>query len=123
MRAAGIDKAVAVSLSTLHYTDVDSFKAINSQVTWCFEAGQPPANHPFGAYFTDLGANTPNLAKRLRIPKVKLEYLFGFVGTDGLIPLPGGRGEHIFYCPVDYYVTTDRQDYAGPASDAPETCQ
>jgi hypothetical protein len=108
---------------TLHYTDNAGSNAIGSQIVWCFEASQPPGEHPFGAYFTDLGPETPNLAKRLRIPRSKLEFMFCFEGREGLKNLPGGRGEHIFYSPEDYLVDEDRQEFDGPSHEAPEQCK
>jgi hypothetical protein len=100
--------------SMYHYTDEDGYKAIKSQVVWRFVASQPPGNHPFGAYFTTLGRNTPNLAQRLRIPRSKVEYVFEFVDVGDLKPLPGGRGQYIFYSPTDYLVDQPRQLYSGP---------
>lgn len=52
-----------------HYTDRDGYNAIVSQPIWRFVASQPPGDHPFGAYFTDLPPTTKNLANRLRIPR------------------------------------------------------
>lgn len=92
-----------------HYTDRDSYNAISSQRVWCFKASQPPGDHPFGAYFTTLPSDTPNLAKRLRIPRSKLAYFFEFLDIGDLTPLPGGRGEYIFYSPEDYLAEPDRQ--------------
>jgi hypothetical protein len=96
-----------------HYTDRDGYNAIGSQGTWLFHAGQPPGDHPVGAYFTTLGPDTKNLAQRLRIPRSKVKYVFEFSGSDGLEPLPGGRGEYIFYSPTDYEVEPSRQIFAG----------
>lgn len=92
-----------------HYTDKEGYNAIRSQVVWCFKASQPPGNHPFGAYFTDLPPSTPNLAKRLGIPRIKLADYFEFIDVGDLTPLPGQRGDHICYSPSDYQVTPDRQ--------------
>ena len=96
-------------MSMFHYTDQVSFDAIRSQVAWYFEASQPPANHPFGAYFTTLGRETKNLAQRLRIPKSKIQYFFEFDAIGDLKALPGGRGQYIFYSPTDYEVEKSRQ--------------
>jgi hypothetical protein len=64
---------------------------------------------PQGAYFTTLGPGEKNLAKRLRIPKAKLEYVFCFTDGTGLKALEGGRGAFIFYSPDDYQVEEERQ--------------
>src|SRR6266849_6159819 len=95
-----IERAQAMN----HFTDRDGYNAISSQPVWVFIAAQPPGSHPFGAYFTTLPLETPNLAQRLRIPKSKLKYIFVFSGDQGLTPLPGGRGEYIFYSGTDYPV-------------------
>jgi hypothetical protein len=39
---------------------------------------------PRGAYFTDLPENEPMLAKKLRIPRDKLHYVFAFVDGGDL---------------------------------------
>lgn len=91
----------------LHYTDQEGWNAIRSQVDWLFRAYQPPGNHPLGAYFTTLPPNTPNLAKKLRIPRRKLEFVFCFLRNDGLLQLPGGRGDYVWYSPSDYLVKND----------------
>lgn len=96
-----------------HYTNLASYNAIRASTVWRFIAGQPPGNHPFGAYFTTLPPGTPNLAKKLRIPASKLGYVFIFVDVGDLTPLPGGRGAYIFYSPIDYHVVEDRQIYHG----------
>ena len=92
-----------------HYTDKSGYNAIVSQVVWRFIAGQPPGKHPFGAYFTTLPPATRNLASRLRIPKAKMASFFEFVDIGDLNPLPGGRGEYVYYSPDDYTVELDRQ--------------
>jgi len=99
-----------------HYTNKKAYHAVVSQPTWVFKAAQPPLprEHPFGAYFTDLPIDTPKLALRLRIPKRKIEYFFAFEDAGDLHRITGGRGEHIFYSPVDYAVVEDRQ---GPHGD------
>jgi hypothetical protein len=96
-----------------HFTDKAGYDAIGSQVDWCFKAGQPPGNHPKGAYFTTLSAGEPNLAVRLRIPRTKLALVFQFVDAGDLARLPGGRGEYIFHSPRDYVVEGERQQFKG----------
>ena len=76
---------------------------------WQFRASQPPGERPFGAYFTTLPPGTPNLAKKLGIPKSKLEFVFTFIDTGDLTPLRGDRGRWIFYSLGDYYVGSERQ--------------
>lgn len=101
-----------------HFTDRQSYNSIRAEVDWCFKASQPPPlHHPRGAYFTLLSPHTPNLAKRLRIPRVKLEYVFAFVDAHDLTPLPGGRGNYVYYYPEDYHVVKIRQRYFGPSND------
>ena len=99
-----------------HFTDRDGYNAISSQQVWLFVASQPPGRHPFGAFFTTLPPDSPNLAQRLRIPRLKLGFAFVFSGEEGLTPLPGGRGEYIFYSPISYPVEKDRQVACGEAS-------
>lgn len=96
-------------MSMNHYTNKSGYNAISSQVEWLFKASEPPAKHPKGAYFTNLGIDAPNLAKRLRIPKEKIEYYFSFVDVGDLKPLKGGRGKYIFYSEDDYTVGPERQ--------------
>lgn len=100
-----------------HFTDRDGYNAIRAVSPWHFRASQPPGDHPFGAYFTTLEPGTPNLAKRLLIPKRKIEYLFSFDDLGDLKPLRGGRGEFIFYSPQDYDVDEGRQRYCGTADE------
>jgi hypothetical protein len=95
--------------SLFHYTDQGAYVAIQSQLVWHFVAAQPPGQHPFGAYFTTLGRTTKNLAKKLRIPKAKVAFFFEFTDIGDLTPLPGGRGQFIFYSPTDYDVDQFRQ--------------
>ena len=99
-----------------HYTDASGFKAIGSQTTWVFKASKPPG-HPLGAYFTTLGPDADKLAKRLRIPKAKTEYVFSFTGDTGLKPLDGARGQFVFYSSGDYAVDQSRQIDSGPTSE------
>lgn len=96
-----------------HFTDKAGYDSIASQVNWCFKAGQPPGDHPFGAYFTTLPPEAANLAARLRIPRAKIEFMFQFTDAGDLCPLRGGRGSFIFYSPVDYVVEETRQEYCG----------
>jgi len=95
--------------SLYHYTDLTGYNAIRSQPVWRFRAGQPPGDHPVGAYFTTLGPGTRNLARRLRIPKEKTKFFFEFTDVGDLLPLPGHRGRYILYSPVDYLVDPTRQ--------------
>jgi len=96
-----------------HFTDIAGFNAISSQPVWTFKAGTPPTDHPFGAYFTTLAPETPNLAVKLRIPRSKLATIFQFSGETGLEPLVGGRGEFIFFSRKDYLVDEARQERSG----------
>jgi len=74
-------------------------------------------DHPFGAYFTTLPPNTTNLAKKLRIPRRKIEFVFCFQGADGLLQIPGGRGDYVWYSPSDYRVKYDKQHEHGRADE------
>ena len=103
-----------------NYTDGDGYKAIGSQADWVFKVEQPPGDHPPGAYFTSLGPEVKDLARRLRIPRGKLEFVFGFVAAGDVKPLRGRRGEVIFYSPVDYVVPCARQLFMGPREPAVE---
>lgn len=103
-----------------HYTDEVGFKAIGSQRTWVFRASRPPGDHPIGAYFTTLGPGISNLAKRLRIPRSKTEFVFCFADRGDLWPLEGGRGQFIWYSPCDYEVEPARQGFSGPRGEAKE---
>ena len=96
-----------------HYTDNAGFKAISSQVAWTFKASVPRGPHPLGAYFTQLNPETPKLAKKLRMPQWKMEWLFEFDGTAGLVPIDEGkgRGAYIFFSPADYIVEPVRQRF------------
>lgn len=99
-----------------HYTDKKGYNGIRSTVVWCFYASQPPCENPFGAYFTTLGPATKNLALRLRIPRMKLEYVFMFEDKADLLPLRGQRGEYIFYSPKDYLVDGTRPRACGESA-------
>jgi hypothetical protein len=92
-----------------HYTDKKGFNAIRSQPTWLFKAAQPPGDHPFGAYFTPLPETTPLLARRLRISREKVAYIFSFHDSGDLKKLRGDRGEISYYSPKDYSVEPPRQ--------------
>jgi hypothetical protein len=98
-----------------HFTNQDGYNAIVAVSPWLFRAAQPPGRRPFGAYFTVLPPGTSRLAKKLRIPRDKIAYVFTFVDRGDLIPLRGGRGAYISYSPADYAVEKDRQVYAGKA--------
>jgi hypothetical protein len=103
-----------------HFTDRQGYNSIRAEVDWCFRASPPPPpDHPPGAYFTTLPPHTPNLAKRLRIPRVKLEHVFSFVDLRDLTPLTGGRGEYIYFSRQDYIVERHRQRYCGLSKDYP----
>ncbi len=96
-----------------HFTDRGGYNGIVAASPWLFRAEQPPGGHPFGAYFTVLPPHTRRLAKKLRIPREKTEYVFTFVDRGDLLPLRGGRGVFILYSPADYVVEKDRWIYAG----------
>ena len=95
-----------------HYTDKNGYNAIRAASPWRFLARKPPGDHPRGAYFTTLQPGTPNLARKLFIPRRKTEYVFPFVDRGDLIPLDGGRGAFIFRSPRDYLVERPRQGTA-----------
>jgi hypothetical protein len=105
--------------NVFHYTDKAGWNAVKSQKAWRFKATQPKdPDRPFGAYFTDIEPSEVNLRtlyKRIRVPKAKQEYVFWFLGSDGLIQLNGGRGrdKRIFFSPIDYDVIEERQEYGG----------
>jgi hypothetical protein len=90
------------------------------QRVWVFKAHQPPdpQSHPLGTYFTTLSIETTNLAKRLRLPKRKIEYFLSFLDVGDLRPLRGGRGEFVFYSLGDYQVVQERQDRHGSLREA-----
>lgn len=108
-----------VGETAFHYTDKDGWNAIRAQTAWSFKASQPKdPDRPFGAYFTSLAPTAENLRtlhKRIRIPKIKQGFVFWFSGRTGLQQHRGGRGRDrcIFFSPTDYYVSPDRQKYAG----------
>lgn len=95
-----------------HFTDKSGYNGIRSNSTWRFVACQPPARrHPKGAYFTTYEKDEKHLAKKLFVPRRKLEYLFAFNDCGGLERLPGGRGRlgKIWYSPSDYLVEKQEQ--------------
>ena len=104
-----------------HFTNLQGYHGIRAAPTWRFRASQPPdpRHHPFGAYFTTLAPDTLKLAKRLGIPKSKIEYLFSFADLGDLRRVDSDRGEWIFYSPTDYDVTREslRQEYHGKAGE------
>jgi hypothetical protein len=115
--------------NTFHYTDTDGWNAIRSQPVWRFAVSQPrDPNRPVGAYFTDIEPTEQNLRtlfKHIRVPKVKQEFVFWFLGREGLIQLFNGRGRdlRIFFSPVDYFVAEDRQQYGDVTRDLLEAFQ
>ena len=102
-----------------HFTDRQGYNGIRATAVWCFRASQPPGDHLFGAYFTTLSPQTPNLALRLRIPHDKISHMFSFTDIGDLIALRGGRGRFVFYSPRDYEVGPDRQLHLGEREKAP----
>src|SRR5271157_3391916 len=97
-----------------HYTNRKGHNAIRATQPWRFKAQKPPGRHPVGAYFTNYPRGTPKLAKRLRIPRAKLTYVFVFVDAGDLTPLVGRRGRRVFYSPQDDEVVASRQVFEGP---------
>ena len=100
-----------------HFTNQDGWNSIRSQVVWLFRAQQPLGDHPFGAYFTSLHPSTRNLAKKLRIPRSKSEFVFCFRLSRELMQLEGGRGEYVWYSPNDYEVEKPFQNDSGRTSE------
>jgi len=103
-------------MSMFHYTNADGHKSISSSPEWLFRAAQPPGDpeaHPFGAYFTDLPEDEPMLARKLRIPREKLHYVFAFFDAGDLHRIAGDRGRYIFYSRIDYKVGRERQLRSG----------
>lgn len=109
-----------------HYTDKDGWNAIRSPVDWLFKISQPrDPDRPKGAYFTDIEPSPESLRvlyKKIRVPRSKQEYVFQFLGADGLTQLNEGRGRdrRIFFSPVDYAVARDRQEYEGSSASLSE---
>jgi len=105
-----------------HYTNEKGYKAISSQQTWLFKASKPPSNHPEGAYFTILPPGTRNLGKRLFVRRCadKIGFVFCFSGDEGLKPISGGRGVHVFYSKEDYAVEKKRQGPHGTTAKVQE---
>ena len=108
-------------MAIFHYTTVNGHKAISSQPDWTFRAPKPRGPHPFGAYFTPLPPSSSRLCSKLLIPRVKVECVFEFTGGEDLLPVEGGRGQHIVYSPVDYVVARigGRQTYDGRTIEHP----
>jgi hypothetical protein len=102
-----------------HYTDQSGWNAIRSQKDWTFKAFQPPGNRPFGAYFTTLRIDSPKFSKKTRIPVEKQQYVFAFVGTDGLEERDDGKRPYILVSPTDYLVVESRQRYADRSETMP----
>lgn len=82
-----------------HYTNRSSFNVIHSQQTWTFLASRPPGEHPMGAYFTNLDQDTPLLARKLGIPREKLEFVLCFADVHDLRPLRGEPARQIYAGP------------------------
>jgi hypothetical protein len=108
-------------MTKYHYTTMNGHKAISSQPDWTFLASKPPGPHPFGAYFTPLPPSTPRLCTKLLIPRAKVECVFEFTGGEDLLPVEGGRGQHVLYSPNDYVVPRagGRQLYSGQTNEHP----
>jgi hypothetical protein len=53
------------------------------------------------------------------VPKVKQEYVFCFMGLEGLSQVRAGRGrdQRIFFSAEDYDVVESRQQYSGRTAD------
>jgi len=108
-----------IAQHTFHYADRTGWNGIRSQRDWLFQARQPKdPDRPVGAYFTDIEPSESNLRtlyKRIRVPKPKQEFVFCFVGREGLRQWNEGRGRdrRIFYSPTDYVVAEQRQRYEG----------
>jgi hypothetical protein len=96
-----------------HYTDRSGYNGIRSTLNWIFKASRPPADHPFGAYFTTCGPGTKNLALRLRISREKTDFVFTFHDIGDLIRLRGQRGDFILYSPNDYLLEESRKIESG----------
>jgi hypothetical protein len=115
--------------NTFHYTDQEGWNGIRSQTEWPFKATQPQdRNRPIGAYFTDIEPTEENLRtlyKRIRVPKVKQEFVFWFEGRHDLTQLFGGRGRdrRIFFSSVDYHVPEPRQLYGNNTEGLPGAFQ
>jgi hypothetical protein len=117
----GLRPSLSESLvaNTFRYTNKDGWNAVRSQPTWRFKASQPKdPDRPMGAYFTDMEPTATNIRlihKHIRVPRSKQQYIFWFIGTEGLFQLNEGRGRdrRILFSRVDYSVTTDRQWHGG----------
>jgi hypothetical protein len=111
------EQCEAIVINVFHYTDKPGWNAIRAQLVWQFKVSQPRApDRPRGAYFTNIEPTETNLRtlfKRIRVPKLKQDYVFWFVGTDGLVQLNSGLGRDkwVFFSRIDYDVAEDRQKY------------
>ncbi len=111
-------KALSAPRLIFHYTDRAGYNAIRATVDWCFKASRPPRpGHPVGAYFTILDPGTIGLARRLRISRSKVAYVFVFKDHGGLAMLRGMRGAFVLYSPRDYIVEPCHQLDSGSCSD------
>jgi len=50
----------------------------------------------------------------------KMNFVFCFHGGEGLKPIDGGRGEHVFYSKEDYPVEQERQGHNGATAEVRE---
>ncbi len=112
----------AESILVYHYTDRAGYNAIHSQVDWVFKAHEQRRKglrdvRPFGAYFSLLPPDAPEISVRLMVPKEKQEFVFIFRSTEDLQPLRGGRGKHVLFSPEDYNVERGRQVWCGPTAE------
>jgi hypothetical protein len=120
------DHGGAVVINIFHYTDRDGWIAIRAQKVWRFKTSQPKdPDRPAGVYFTEIPPTPENLRtlhKRIRVPVAKQEYVFWFVGADGLRRLNDGRGRdrYIYFSAVDYEVSEDRQRHGDRTELVPE---
>jgi hypothetical protein len=110
---------MSVEPLVFHYTYSSGWNAIRSQPDWTFRATQPPGDRPFGVYFTTLRVDAPLFSKKTRIPVEKQEYVFAFVGTDGLDERDEGKRSFILISPTDYVVLGTRQRYAAKSEAMP----
>jgi hypothetical protein len=102
-----------------HYTDQPGWNAVRSQKDWTFKASQPPGDRPYGVYFTTLRIDAPKFHKKTRIPVEKQQYVFGFIGKDGLEERDDGKRPYILLSPIDYVVVENRQRYADKSEAMP----
>lgn len=102
-----------------HYTGKPAWNAIRLQKDWTFKASQPPGDRPYGVYFTTLRIDAPLFYKKTRIPVEKQEYVFVFVGKDGLEERDDGKRPYILICATDLTVLEHRQRYADKSETMP----